>query len=83
MNRLRIERESLTLTSPIDELVLSTYDSHHLRLVNKTAILSNDLIKRDISAKGKGRADCSSLPTLPLIRTGEVFGLVRSQHMHQ
>ncbi|KAJ7190900.1 hypothetical protein B0H12DRAFT_1246359 [Mycena haematopus] len=53
---------------------------HHLRLVSKTAILSNDLIKRDVSAKGNGRADRTILPTLPLIQSGEVFGLVRSQH---
>lgn len=57
--------------------VLSTYGSHHVRLVNHIAGLSNALVTKE---KSKSARPIPILPELRLIGSNEKFGLVESEY---
>lgn len=54
--------------------ITSTYGSHHTRLVNSTNNQWNAQVKRDRRDTGQNRL--SYRPTLPVVNSGERFGLV-------
>lgn len=55
---------------------ISTHGSHHVRLINHIASLSNALVTKEKSATGK----IPLLPELRIIESGEKFGLVASEY---
>ena len=54
---------------------LSPFDSHHIRLCNHVAQLFNTLAAQDT-----GLGHCALNPVLTLVDSGEIFGLVPSNH---
>ncbi|KAJ7467666.1 hypothetical protein FB451DRAFT_1178035 [Mycena latifolia] len=67
-------------TSNLDTFVRSTFGSHHSRLVNHTASVLNSIMRTE-AAKRKAEVPVESLrPMLKNVASGEVFGLVASQH---
>jgi len=56
---------------------MSSYGTHHVRLVNHIAGLWNALLAGE---KGKGKAELEPLPGLCNVESGEQFGLVTSRY---
>ncbi|KAH9931192.1 hypothetical protein B0H21DRAFT_699867, partial [Amylocystis lapponica] len=57
--------------------LLSTYGSHHIRLVNGVATLWNQLLQK---SKTKTPQGLSTLPELRIISSGEVFGITSANY---
>ncbi|KAJ6452711.1 hypothetical protein C8R47DRAFT_1256076 [Mycena vitilis] len=60
--------------------VCSTFGSHHTRLVNRTALLFNNILQFEAAKKSSGVPETSLQPVLRNVSSGERFGLVVSQH---
>lgn len=58
---------------------ISTYGSHHIRLISAIADAWNKLLGAE-SAKGVGGSELIRMPTLREVKSGEQFGLVTSNH---
>jgi hypothetical protein len=58
-----------------DAFALSTYGSHHIHLINHIANLFNSL---HVSKKA---THLKQIPVLPLVQSGETFGIVHSEHI--
>ena len=61
------------------EFVESTHSSHHIQLVNYSAILFNSLLEKE-SASVVSKNGLRPYPTLPHIKSQESMGLVKSAH---
>ncbi|KAJ6450330.1 hypothetical protein DFH09DRAFT_1400157 [Mycena vulgaris] len=67
-------------SSGLDAFVQSTFGSHHARLVNHSASVLNDILHAE-ATKAKSSVNVKLLrPMLMNVDSGEVFGLVSSQH---
>jgi hypothetical protein len=62
-----------------DVFVKSTHGSHHIRLVSHIASLWNTLLEKE-KGKAVGAKRLLPLPQLPIIDSGETFGLVQSDY---
>lgn len=59
--------------------VISTYGSHHTRLVNSNNARWNTQVKKD--KRDAGQNPLRFWPTLPVVNSGERFGLVKPEDM--
>ncbi|KAH9939540.1 hypothetical protein B0H21DRAFT_698307, partial [Amylocystis lapponica] len=57
--------------------LLSTHGSHHIRLVDSVAKLWNQLLKK---VKTKAPQGLRTLPELPIVSSGEVFGITNAHY---
>ncbi|KAJ7182935.1 hypothetical protein C8R43DRAFT_968527 [Mycena crocata] len=76
----RLSKTGAIGQSDVDEFVASTYGSHHIRLVNATATLSNKLMNRGPSGSAAKGKSVAGYPILRQVESGEVFGVVSSKH---